>query len=262
MDMPENRFKRWMQARPARPPLGTWLMSGSPTVAEAVGRAGFDFVVLDMEHVAIDMAQTAAILQALAGTPAEVVVRPPWNDTVMVKRVMDAGARTLMFPFVQNAEEAAAAVAATRYPPEGVRGVAAMHRASAFGTIDGYLDAANDQAAVIAQIETPEALTRLPEIAAVPGVDAVFTGPADLSATMGHRGNPGHAEVRAALAEAVRLADAAGLPCGIVGPNPDTVRGYVEMGFGFVAVGSEMGLMMGAARGAVAALDGVAGHGA
>jgi len=114
---------------------------------------------------------------------------------------------------------------------------------------------------VIVQIETPEALARLPEIAAVPGVDAVFTGPADLSATMGHRGDPGHPEVRAALAEAVRAAGAAGRPCGIVGPNADTVRGYVEMGFGFVAVASDLGLLMGAARGAVGALDGVAGNG-
>ena len=256
MQMPENRFKRWMREPPARPPLGTWLMTASPVAAEAMGWAGFDFVVLDMEHVPVDVPQAVALMQAVAPTPAEVIVRVPWNDAVMVKRAMDAGARTLMFPFVQDAEEARAAVAATRYPPEGVRGVAAMHRASRFGMIDDYLRRANDEVAVIVQLETPEAVAALPEIGRVSGVDAVFTGPADLSAAMGHLGGIGEPQVQDALRAAAKAARRVGLPCGIVGGSAEMVRAYEEAGFSYVAIGSDLALMMAAARGALKELRG------
>src|SRR5262245_34411082 len=123
-------LKARITARTTPPPLGTWLMSGSPTVTEAIGLCGFDFVTVDMEHSPIDMAETVSMLRALAGTQTEAIVRLAWNDQILVKRTLDAGARTLMFPFVQNADEARAAVSYTRYPPEGVRGMAAMHRAS------------------------------------------------------------------------------------------------------------------------------------
>ncbi len=254
MTLPENRFKSWMQSPPARPPLGSWLMAASPITAEAMGWAGFDWLVVDMEHTPIDLPTVTAMLQAVAGTPAEAVVRVPWNDAVTVKRVMDAGARTLMFPFVQSAEEARRAVAATRYPPEGVRGVAGMHRGSRFGTIPDYVTRANAQVAVIIQLETPEAVAALPEIAAVAGVDAVFTGPSDLSAAMGHPGAAGHAEVQAALRAAAAEARRLGIPCGIVGGDVATVQGFVEAGFSFVAIGSDLAHMMGAARRALADL--------
>ena len=256
MQMPENRFKRWMRETPARPPLGTWLMTASPVAAEAMGWAGFDFVVLDMEHVPVDVPQAVALMQAVAPTPAEVVVRVPWNDPVMVKRAMDAGAGTIMFPFVQDAEEARAAVAATRYPPEGVRGVAAMHRASRFGMIDDYLRRANDEVAVIVQLETPDAVAAIPDIARIDGVDAVFTGPADLSAAMGRLGGIAEPEVQTALRDAAAAAARAGMPCGIVGGTAGMVRGYEEAGFSFVAIGSDLALMMGAARGALKELRG------
>ena len=256
MQMPENRFKRWMREPPARPPLGTWLMTASPVTAEAMGWAGFDFVVLDMEHVPVDVPQAAEIMQAVAATPAEVVVRVPWNGAVMVKRTMDAGARTIMFPFVQNAEEARAAVAATRYPPEGVRGVAAMHRASRYGMIDDYLRQANDEVAVIVQLETPDAVAAIPDIARIDGVDAVFTGPADLSAAMGRLGGIAEPQVQTALRDAAAAATRAGMPCGIVGGTAGMVRGYEEAGFSFVAIGSDLALMMGAARGALKELRG------
>jgi len=256
MDLPRNRFKAWLKAPPARAPLGSWLMAASPVTAEAMGWAGYDFLVLDMEHVPVDVPQALALMQAVAGTPAELVVRLPWNDPVIVKRVLDAGAQTLMFPFVQNAEEAAAAVAATRYPPAGIRGVAAMHRAARYGMVGDYLHRAGDEIAVILQLETPAAVADLPRIAGIDGVDAVFVGPADLSAAMGHLGGIGVPEVQAALRDAAAEAQRLGLPCGIVGGTPDLVRSYVEAGFDYVAMGSDLSLMMGAARAALSALHG------
>lgn len=254
MDLPKNRFKDWLANPPQSPPLGAWLMAASPATAEAMGFVGFDFLVLDMEHVPVDVPQATTLMRALAGTPAETVVRLPWNDPVMVKRVMDAGATTLMFPFIEDAEEARAAVSATRYPGRGTRGVAAMHRASRYGMVDDYLNRADAEVAVILQLETPDAVARLPEIAAVDGVDAVFVGPGDLSAAMGHMGAIAHPEVQRALRDAVARARAEGKPCGIVGADPDLVRGYIDAGFAFVAMASDLALMMGAARKAIAAV--------
>jgi len=254
MDLPENRMKRWLAERPARAPLGSWLMTASPLAAEAMGHAGFDFLVLDMEHVPVSLNTAFSLMQAVAGTPAEMVVRLPGHSPVMVKRVMDAGARTLMFPFVETADEARAAVAATRYPPGGIRGAAAMTRASGYGTIDGYLAKANREAALIVQLESPGAIARLPEIAAVEGVDAVFTGPGDLAVAMGHPGNPGADEVQAVLRSAAAEAARAGVACGIVGPGPEMVRAYLDAGFSFAAVASDLAVMMSGARGALDAL--------
>lgn len=247
MDMPRNRFKHAITTA-GRVPLGTWLVSGTAVTAEAMGCAGYDFVVLDMEHTPIDMAQMVEMLRAIEGTPAGVIVRLPWNDTVLVKRALDAGAQSLMFPFVQNAGEARRAVAATRYPPEGVRGVAAVHRASRHGTVPDYQKNAADSLCVVCQIETLHALERLPEIAAVPGVDALFIGPADLSASMGHLGNMGHPDVLAKLEAGARAARAAGKPLGIVGPNPDVVAKYVDFGFTWVAMASDVAMMVGRAQ--------------
>src|SRR5512134_167754 len=136
MDLPRNAFKHAIAA--GTPQHGVWLMSAAPSTAEALGCVGFDFVVVDMEHVPIDTPQMIEILRAVAGTPASPIVRIPWNDLVMVKRALDAGAQSLMFPFVQDEHEAARAVAATRYPPEGIRGAAGVHRASRYGTIPNY----------------------------------------------------------------------------------------------------------------------------
>ena len=253
----ENRFKRWLHLRDDTPPLGTWIMSASPIIAEAMGHAGFDWVLVDMEHSPLDVAQTAAMLQALSGTPSEVVLRVPWNDAVMVKRVMDAGARSLMFPYIQSLDEARAAVAATRYPPQGTRGVAAMHRASRFGTAPDYLARANDQVAVVLQLETPEAVALLPQVAALDGVDAIFIGPGDLSASMGHMGQIGHPEVQDALRGAAEAAREVGIACGIVGGTPAMVHDYIDMGYSYVAIASDLALLMTAAREAAA---GVRGH--
>jgi 4-hydroxy-2-oxoheptanedioate aldolase len=241
--MSSNPFKSWLRQPPSPPPLGTWLMSAAPAVAEALGFCGFDFLVVDMEHSPIDLPDTVSLLRAIAGTPAQPLVRVAWNDQVLVKRVMDAGARNVMFPFIQTADEARAAVSYTRYPPDGVRGVAAIHRASRFGSTKDYLQTANDEVAVVIQLETPAAIGRLKEIAAVPGVDSVFVGPGDLSAAMGHLGNVGHNDVQALIAEAVRGAHAAGKPIGIVGGTPDMLDRFLTYGYDWVALGSDLALM-------------------
>ena len=242
MEMPRNRFKHAILSKSTA--VGTWLVSGSPANAEAMGCAGFDFLVLDMEHTPIDMDGLAGMLRTIEGTPAGVITRLPWNDMVMVKRALDAGAQSLMFPFVQNADEAKRAIAFTRYPPDGVRGVAAVHRASRFGNVPDYAKNAAAELCVVLQIETLAALEQLPTIAQVPGVDSLFIGPADLSASMGHLGNMTHADVQAKLAQGAAACRKAGKPVGIVGPNPEVVAKYVEMGFTWVAIGSDIGMMV------------------
>lgn len=227
----------------ARTPLGTWLMAAAPNTAEALGHAGFDFLVVDMEHVTIEFADLAHILRAIGCTPSVPVVRLAWCDQILVKRAMDAGAETLMLPFIQTVEQAREAVSFMRYPPLGVRGVAAVHRGSRFGTLPGYLASAHERAYSILQLETPEAVANLEAIAAVDGVDAVFVGPGDLSAAMGHIGNVGHPEVQDLLAHAARVAGKAGKPIGIVGPNPVMVRRFIDHGYTFAAVASDMGMM-------------------
>jgi 2-keto-3-deoxy-L-rhamnonate aldolase RhmA len=240
--------------RGARAPIGTWVMSASPIVAEAVGCAGFDWGVLDMEHTPLDMMELVHLLQAVGNTKMVPVVRLPWNDPVIVKRALDAGAHTLLFPFIQDEHEAARAVAATRYPPEGVRGIAGMSRASRFGTTPDFLRSANRTMGVLVQLETPAALARLEAIAAVPGVDALFVGPNDLSAAMGRVGQPTHPEVMAALTDAARRARAAGICIGTVGSTPDEVTRGRAAGFDFVAISSDLGLLMRGALAAVSAL--------
>lgn len=252
-----NNFKSWIKAG-ERTPLGTWLMAAAPSTAEALGYVGFDFLVVDMEHVPIEVSDLAQILRAVGCTPAEPVVRLAWNDQVLVKRVLDAGARTVMMPFVQTADEAKAAASYTRYPPLGVRGVAAVHRGSKFGTIPDYLKRANDQICTIVQLETPEAIERLPEIAAVEGIDGVFVGPGDLSAAMGHIGNIAHPEVQALIEKAAKDARSAGKPIGIVGPNPEMVQRFIAYGYSFAAIASDVAMMTGRANEWLGVLNGSA----
>ncbi len=249
-----NPFNQLLRAHGSKAPIGTWVMSASPIVAEAVGLAGFDWGVLDMEHTPLDLMTLVHLLQAVGNTKMIPVVRVPWNDTVTVKRVLDAGAQTLLFPFVQNAAEAQHAVASTRYAPEGVRGMAGMSRASRFGTVPDFLKVANSTIGVVVQLETPQAIARLEEIAAVPGVDALFVGPGDLSGAMGHVGNLTHPDVMALMTDAARRARAVGKPIGTVGGTPEVVTRYRASGYDFVAVASDLGLLMRGAQAAVQAL--------
>jgi 2-keto-3-deoxy-L-rhamnonate aldolase RhmA len=186
-------------------------------------------------------------------------VRVPWNDTVTIKRVLDAGAQTLLVPFVQDEDQARAAVAATRYPPEGVRGMAGMSRASRFGTVPDFYRAANRSIAVIVQLETPQAVAHLEAIAAVPGVDALFLGPADLSGAMGHTGQMTHPEVMAVMADAAQRARRLGMPVGTVGGTPEMAARYRALGYDFVGVASDLGLLMRSAQAALQALRNEAG---
>jgi 4-hydroxy-2-oxoheptanedioate aldolase len=246
MDLPINHFKHAIVS--GKTPVGAWLVSAAPSTAEALGCVGFDFLVVDMEHTPIDVPQMADILRSIAGTPAQAIVRPPWNDMVMVKRVLDAGAQSLLFPFVQNAEEAKRAVSYTRYPGAGVRGVAAMHRGSRYGTIPDYQKRAHEELCVIVQIETLAAFDQLQAIAEVPGVDSIFIGPADLSASMGMLGDIGNAAVQDKLRAGARACRQLGKPCGIVGANPQIVERFLEYGFSWVAVGSDLAMMVGRAQ--------------
>ena len=249
-----NPFQDLLAARGSRVPIGTWIMSASPIVAEAIGHAGFAWGVVDMEHTPLDMMDVVHLLQAIGNTKMLPVVRVPWNDTVTIKRVLDAGAKTLLVPFVQNADEAARAVAAMRYPPEGIRGMAGMSRASHFGTLNNYVKVANQSMGTIVQLETPDAMSQLEAIAAVPGVDALFLGPADLSASMGLVGALTHPDVMKVMANAVRRCKAVGKPVGTVGGSPEVVAQYRAMGFDYVAIGSDLGILMKGAQAAVKAL--------
>lgn len=249
-----NPLRQLLLSSGAQAPLGTWIMSASPLVAEAMGHAGFHWGVIDMEHTPLDMMEVIHLLQAAGNTKMVPVVRVPWNDPVTVKRVLDAGAQTLLIPFVQNADEAARAVAATRYPPEGIRSLAGMSRGSKFGTVPDYARTANKSVGVVLQLESPAAVAALESIAAVPGVDALFLGPGDLSASLGHPGNTTHPEVMAVMADAARRCRAIGKPVGTVGGTPELVVQYRAMGYTFVAIGSDLGLLMRGAQAAVTSL--------
>jgi len=249
-----NAFKHLLKAAGAHPPVGTWIMSASPLLAEATGHAGFDWGAVDMEHAPLDVMEVVQLLQALSATKLVPIVRVPWNDPVMVKRVLDAGATTIMFPFVQDAGEAARAVAATRYPSQGIRGMAGMSRANRFGTVPNYFGTANKQMGAIVQLETVQALQQLEAIAAVEGVDALFIGPADLSGSMGHGGQTMHPAVMDRMSQAVLRCKAIGMPVGTIGGDPESVAQYRAAGFDYVAVGSDLGLFMQGARSAIAAL--------
>lgn len=249
-----NPFCQLLKSAGSSPPLGTWVMSASAIVAEAMGHAGFDWGVVDMEHTPLEMMGVVQMLQALGNTRMVPVVRVPWNDAVTVKRVLDAGAHTVLFPFVQDAGEARRAVAATRYPPEGVRGMAGMSRASKYGTEPQYLQKANRSIGVIVQLETPQAIEQLEAIAAVPGVDALFIGPADLSGTMGLPGQLAHASVLALMADAVARAKAVDMPIGSLALTQEGAAQFRAMGFDYLAVAADLSLMMHGAAATLRAL--------
>jgi 4-hydroxy-2-oxoheptanedioate aldolase len=241
MQTPQNHFKKRLLAGERQ--IGLWCSLGSNVAAELVSDSGFDWVLLDTEHAPNEPPDVMRQLQAFAVGTAEVVVRPAWNDTVLIKRLLDIGARTLLVPFVQTAEEASRAVAACRYPPAGVRGITTGSRAARYGRTPNYLKEADGQICVLVQVETMDAVDRIPEIAAVDGVDGVFVGPSDLSASMGHIGNPQHPDVQRAIETAARRIADAGKVSGILTPVEADARRYIEWGYRFVAVGTDLGLL-------------------
>ncbi len=249
-----NAFKQLLGASGGHPPIGTWIGSASPLVAEAVADAGFDWGLIDLAHSPVDAMALVHLLQALAATRMAALVRVPGNDRVAIQRVLDAGATTLVVPGVQDADAARSAVAATRYPPDGVRALSTGGRASRFGTDPGYARNAQRGLALIVQLETVQAIGRLESIAAVPGVDAVFIAPADLAAAMGHLGEPTHPEVMDLIADAVQRCKAIGRPVGASGATPEIVAEYRAIGFDFVAIGSDLALLIRGAKEAIGAL--------
>jgi 4-hydroxy-2-oxoheptanedioate aldolase len=246
-ELPLNHFKRAIKA--GKTQIGLWSCLSSHITVEVLAGAGFDWLLLDCEHSPNDTTMVLSQLQAATGGTAQVVVRPPWNDAVRIKGFLDAGVQSFLIPYVQTEEEARRAVAATRYPPRGVRGFAGATRASRFGRIKDYHARCEEEICVLVQVETRTAIDNLEAIAKVEGVDGVFIGPGDLSADMGHLGNIPHPEVQAAIANAVERVKAAGNIPGTLLVDETLARRYVDMGCLFTAVGSDIGIL---ARGAEA----------
>jgi 4-hydroxy-2-oxoheptanedioate aldolase len=239
MDLPVNSFKRAITA--GKQQVGYWVSMPSAYSTEVLAGAGFDWLLLDTEHSPGDVTTVLPQLQAVAAYPStSAVVRPAWNDKVLVKRHLDIGAQTLLIPYVSTEEEAAAAAASMRYPVRGVRGVAGTTRAARFGRIPGYAARAEEELCLLVQVETREALANLEAIARLDGIDGVFIGPADLAAALGHLGEPGHAEVQAAIADAIRRIRACGKAAGILAMDEASARRYIEAGTIFTAVGMDV----------------------
>ena len=241
MDLPVNQFKRALKA--GRRQIGFWSSLSSPLAAEVLAGAGFDWVLIDAEHGPSDVPRVLPQLHAMLGGTAHPIVRPPWNDAVVIKRFLDIGVQTFLVPYVQTAGEAERAVAATRYPPRGVRGFAVATRASRFGRIKDYHTLGEAEICVLVQVETRAALANLEAIAAVEGVDGVFIGPGDLSADLGYLAQAGHPEVQRVIEDAIRRIQAAGSVAGILTPDEALARRYLDLGCLFTAVGSDVGLL-------------------
>ena len=225
--------------------IGCWCMMASPISAEVMGKAGYDWILLDGEHAPNELSDFVAQLMALKDSPTAPLVRPQWADPILVKRLMDIGFFNFLFPMIGSAEEAKAAVAATRYPPEGIRGVALMHRGNQYGYVSDYHDKVNENVAVIAQIESLDGLNNVEEIAKVDGIDGIFIGPSDLSTVLGHFNDPMHLEVQDAVKRIFEAGRAADTAVGILAHVEDHARRYLDMGLNFVSIGADLALLKG-----------------
>lgn len=240
-DIPQNHFKRGLHDGRRQP--GFWLTLESANVTEIVAGAGYDWMLLDMEHTTLGIAAVADHVRAARGGTAELMVRVPWNDPVLVKRLLDAGVRSLMFPYIQDAREAVLAVAATRYPPQGIRGFSGNSRATNFARITDYAAHAHQEICVVVQVETPQAIANIAAIGAVDGVDAIFVGPNDLAANMGLLGQSGALDVRTAVRAALDDIRATGKAPGMLEFNIAEARKLFDAGYTFVAVGSDTSII-------------------
>jgi 4-hydroxy-2-oxoheptanedioate aldolase len=246
MSLPQNIFKRALAE--GKPQFGLWAALADAYVTELLATAGFDWLLIDNEHAPNDVRSTLAQLQAVAAYASHPVVRPVRSDSALIKQLLDIGAQTLLLPMIDTADQAADAVAATRYPPQGIRGVgSALARASRWNRIPDYLTTAANELCVLVQVETVQGMENLPAIAAVDGVDGVFFGPSDLSASMGLLGKPGHPTVREAIRNGIQTVRRAGKAAGVLAPDPAIAADYLEAGATFVAVGTDTGLLSRAA---------------
>lgn len=242
-----NSFKAALARGERR--IGLWLSMADAYAAEMCATAGFHWLLVDGEHSPNDLRTALATLQTLQAYPSHAVVRVVNGEAHLVKQLLDIGAQTLLVPMVDTPEQARAMVQATRYPPEGIRGVGAYSaRVTRWGSRKDYLAVANDEVCLLVQAETRTALGNLEAICAVDGVHGVFIGPADLAASMGHRGNPGHPDVQAAIEAAIRTIVASGKAAGTLTPDPTFARRYLDLGATFVAVGIDAILLTQSAR--------------
>lgn len=236
----ENKFRQAVLNKEVL--IGCWAALGSPITTEVLGYAGFDWLLLDGEHAPNDVLSFVPQLMALKNSPSAPIVRPAWNDFVLIKRLLDIGFYNFLVPFVEDEEQAKKAVAATRYPPDGIRGVSVSHRSNEYATIPDYFQKINQNITIIVQIENQKAVDNLDKILEVDGVDAVFVGPSDLSAGLGYFGQPKHPEVQKVIKQVFETAKKHGKASGILAPVEADARQYLEMGATFVGVGSDLGV--------------------
>jgi len=241
-----NSFKRDLRA--GKKLIGCWSSLSSAITTEVLGVAGFDWILLDGEHSPNDVATFIPQLMALKDSASAPVVRPSSNNEVEIKRLLDAGFYNFLVPFVESVDEAKRAVSATRYPPQGIRGVSVSQRSNRYGTVPDYFKSINEHICVMVQIESRAGVAAARDIAALDGVDCIFVGPSDLAAGLGHLGNAGHPDVQAAIAAVFADAKACGKPTGILAPVEADARRYMAMGATFVAVGSDLGVFRGATQ--------------
>lgn len=247
MPAPLNRLKHRLAAKETV--FGCWLGMADAYAAEMAATCGFDWLLIDGEHAPNDLRTTMAQLAVLEPSPSLPVVRLRDDDPARIKQVLDAGAQSLLIPMIETAEQARRAVAATRYPPEGIRGVgSSLARASRFSAIPDYLKTANDQICLILQVESRAGLAALDDILAIPGIDCVFIGPADLAADMGHLGNASHPEVRVAVLAALARIAASGKAAGMLSTEEAFIADCVKAGARFVGVGIDVLAYVGAMR--------------
>ena len=240
-DLPKNRFKKAIGE--GRQQIGLWSALSSAYTTEIIAGSGFDWLCLDAEHSPNDVLNILPQLQAMADSPTSAMVRPPWNDMVLIKRYLDIGAQTLLIPYVQNADEARAAVRSTRYPPQGVRGVSVVSRATGYGRVKNYMANAASEICVIVQVETLEALDHIEDLAAIDGVDGLFIGPSDLAASMGYLGQPGHGEVKRLIEATIPRIKATGKPAGILTGDMDFAQRCIDLGSIFTAIGVDAAIL-------------------
>jgi 4-hydroxy-2-oxoheptanedioate aldolase len=258
MQLPGNPFKQALQA--GRPQIGLWLGLVDAYVSELLAGTGFDWLAIDAEHAPNDPRSVLSQLQAIAPYPVQPVVRTACGDATLLKQYLDIGAQTLLVPMVESAEQAARIVAATRYPPQGIRGVgSALARASRWNQVENYLQRCAEQLCVLVQVESVAGLHNLSAIAAVEGVDGVFFGPADLAASMGLIGRPTDPPVQDAIARGIKTVCSAGRAAGVLSADPALARKYLDLGALFVAVGVDTTLLVRAARDLAASFKGSVG---
>jgi 4-hydroxy-2-oxoheptanedioate aldolase len=242
VETPSNSFKRALRSGAVQ--IGLWVALADSYSAEICAGAGFDWLLLDGEHSPLDLRTMLAQLQSVAPYKSHPVLRPPQGDATLIKQFLDIGAQSLLIPMVENAEQAKMLVGATRYPPHGFRGVGAgIARAARWGRAGDYLERANDEICLLLQVETRAGLENLEAIASVEGVDGVFLGAADLSASLGHLGQPRHPEVVAAMQNALTLIRAKGKAAGVLATDEAVAREFLSLGATFVAVGVDTMLL-------------------